>query len=550
MRSNNPPAHMIEREDILTEINGELQALQSSDDAQLQIVNYYGLTGVGKSFVILNIFHKYKHNYPIIWLDFDIKQASRRESIHNWHDIRNVLSHIPALRFIPDAIKFSNYEKRPLSSKEVLFRAENLELCSQKPLILLLDHLDDVDYWQWIQASVLQPLIGKQHAITICMSQTMRLPWHSVSLDARHSTREVHPFSREETRLLLQQFGLELFAKLAQDVTQGYPLRLFYLLQLLEQEGRFREHVAPIPIDRLQTQLSKETFDIISYIGLIRRFDINITNKVLGEFFDDWKAPSNHHQILSQVYSELQPYIEPYRRGQPYQLVPELRYAVEGWLQKRDRSLYVNICNRLASNYAQQFRRDPQRNTNAFLDWAYFSSNALLFENSNHEEWLTSAQQLLTHARSLGIRLAFWLYKDGELVGKLQELKLFTPLVDIIRTHIGDNEVGNVLDETEFSTYSQWVIERIGQQESLSYLHDTLNLMNLLLTIDSLGNDFDPKELYNQLNKADQSLNRIHLNLALQQLRSSGLVEESDKPDRLMLPKAVRTLVKAPSAFR
>src|SRR5262245_61224065 len=92
MRSDDPPASMLDRADVLADISAHLQALESSDGAdQMRIVNYYGITGVGKSFVILNLFHAYHRDHPIIWLDFDTEQASRSDSMHDWADVRLAL---------------------------------------------------------------------------------------------------------------------------------------------------------------------------------------------------------------------------------------------------------------------------------------------------------------------------------------------------------------------------------------------------------------------------------------------------------------------------
>ena len=264
MRSDHLPATMVERVAIIRNIAGDLTVLQANSiENDLKIVNYFGITGIGKSFAVANIFHAFKETYPIVWLDFDTTQAARLDSLYTWKEVLDTLRQIPPLQFTPDTINLSNHEQRSLGSVPVLFRVVNLDVIAAKPLILLLDHLDDLNYWMWRQAAILQPFVGQHKALAICMSQTPLL-WHSYSLSDRCTERRVEPFVIHETSAFMRHFDLDLFTQVAQDVAHGHPLRLFYLLRLFEQEWRFNDHIEPIPITTLQQTLPPDVFAIIS----------------------------------------------------------------------------------------------------------------------------------------------------------------------------------------------------------------------------------------------------------------------------------------------
>lgn len=548
MTAAQPPAFAVQRDDLIAQVASFVATVGAEEEPRLKMVNYFGVPGVGKSFVASSLFHTFfRLECPIIWLDFNLAQASRRDSRRSWDEVRRQLESVAALRFIPDAVELGPEETRPLAEVAVLFRAEHLERADRAPLLLILDHLDGVSYWPWLQRVLVQPLLHQQPAVVICLSQ-QPLRWISRGLAERCEPAEVRPFTIGQTRALLQQLDLELLAPLVQGVTDGYPLRIFYLLQLLQWEREFTAPDRVVDLAWLRTKLSVEVFRVIAAAGVVRSFDVAIIDELLQRIGDGGEPHEQRRRLIrNRVYSEIEPYINPYRRGQPLGIAPELRYGVRDALLRQDPERYKTICEQLAAIYGRLVVRERARAREAFLEWAYFAAELLQLGALDRDAWLDQARRLLAQQPGLDLNLALALYKDGELLDKLEALQLRRPLLSQIHDQVGDRVGGETLNATEFATYRRWVLERIGQQAILTPINEQISLISLLSVIAGLGNDFAPLDLYERLKETDSLLSQRDVNAVIKGLYTSGLVTESQVPTRFTLPLSTRNLLKAPA---
>lgn len=504
-------AKQVERSAMLQDLQKYLDQLkETTDGIPATIVNFYGITGIGKTILNSQIFKRFRQDYPLIWLDFDPERTSPLKSNPvPLTEAMEQLRSISALRYLPDTIRLPDGTTASPEDINLRFIALNVQKHETSPLIIILDHLDDLTYWKWLQEEIIKPLLDQQRVLIICSSQSP-LFWHFWELREICELHDIKPFSTTETQAFLRTSGAELLAQSAQIALQGYPLGLDHMLKVLEIIPAEADHpdafnLANAPDDTIDwlnrlNDMSDMTRTMLRYSGLLRRIEVPVIQNILDMVQPGWHGSHTVHQVLlEQVLPELreQQCLLPYQRQQPYRLLLPLRYILDEQLRHEEPERYRQICQSLEQTYYERFRARPIDNAPLLNEWLYFSTVA------DHglyaldpDRWHRRVQHLFERARLPGKQIATLLYKDHELLSRLHTAGLWSRMQQLLIQHIDTTSHDRpLLNETELVRLRRQLFERLSQEPPLDEKLLPGELERLLDTIARLGSDFALQDL-------------------------------------------------------
>ncbi len=504
-------AKQVERGAMLKYVHEHLDQLKETTDGILAIIiNFYGVTGIGKTILNSQIFKHFRHDYPLIWLDFDPERTSPLKSDPvPLTEAMEQLRSISALKYLPDTIRLPDGATVSPKTISLRFTATSLQQHEASPLIIILDHLDDLPYWKWLQEEIIKPLLDQQRVLIICTSQSP-LFWHFWELREICKLYDIKPFSAIETQAFLRANGAEwladLLAQSAQITLQGYPLGLYYMLEVLAQAdslGEFNPANAPEDttdwLNRLH-DMSDITRTMLRYAGLLRRIEVPVIQNILDMVQPGWHGSHTVHQVLlEQVLPELreQQCLLPYQRQQPYRLLRPLRYILDEQLRHEEPERYRQICQYLEQSYYERFYARPIDKAPLLNEWLYFSTVAdhgLYFLDS--DRWYRRVQHLFERARLPGKQIAMLLYKDHELLSRLHTAGLWRRIQQLLIQYIDTTSHDRpLLNETELVRLRRQLFEYLSQEPPLDKKLLPGELERLLDIIVRLGSDFALQDL-------------------------------------------------------
>jgi hypothetical protein len=233
----------IERSQILDIIRNKVARIAQAQDPPRMIINLHGMFGIGKTSVLQQLFDYLRQEHLIISLNFDTEMQSSSKYACSWREVLGILQEASLLRHPPEYITFANGEaKQSVHDVSLVCQADieqsGAALEEKKPVILLLDNLDDLPYWKWIQEHILKPILDQStadRAVLIVATSQAPLFWHFWELREQCRPEELEPFSLEETRALLRLHDQEPWTELLYQVTAGYPLGLVKMLDFLAE---------------------------------------------------------------------------------------------------------------------------------------------------------------------------------------------------------------------------------------------------------------------------------------------------------------------------
>lgn len=290
----------VKRTHVLGYIQAKIDDIECQRDVPKLIVNIYGIVGIGKTQLMHQIFEYFLRTHTIVFLKFDIspEQPGYPEGTHSWSEVVQTLRAIPPLKQLPEQIHQADNVILPGDAVRLIchtaFTSSELETALTKPLVLLLDSLDDLPYWKWIQEQVIKPLLDQHHTLIVLTSQSP-LFWHFWELREQSELLELDTFTLDETRHFLQMQGMEPLTETLYNLTGGYPLGLEYLLRLLRYEPTaelneqfltvYRHTMLEKLIERLPTKAQGAYLeDVLQHIGAMSTdFDLTSLRRQINE---------------------------------------------------------------------------------------------------------------------------------------------------------------------------------------------------------------------------------------------------------------------------
>jgi hypothetical protein len=524
-------APQVQRTAILHTIEQQLLEL-AAGPASARILNLYGITGIGKTVALQQIFEQVRTTAPVLWLDFD---AERMEPEHPTLIRQPFAALVSWLSQQLNELAYLPTELPPgTEQQQVGVASARLSPAATQPFVLLLDHLDNLAAWQWVQAEIIKPLVEQRTTLVICASQSP-LFWHFWELRELSNARPLDPLSEPEVADFLRQAERELLTESVLHLTQGYPLQLNALRPvLLTADPAEPEATAAPDLDGILERLSPLTRHLLRYTGLLRRLEVPAMQHILNHVLPDWvgKGQTPHYLLLGHMLPELrdQGHLAPYRRNQGQQLHRPLRLALDARLRNSEPARYAHICSLLSSFYEQQVMQKPIHEQQLLNEWLYFST-AALYEpptGTDRDEWLAQAARLFARARLAGKSLLVWFYRDRELLARLHALGLTEPIQALIQKHFGhDHQAPPILNNTELVQYRRRLIEQWSAHPALADLQSSIpgGLFTLLETIATLGLSFSASTLRKRLNERPEvNVSHATVNQAIAQLERYSLL--------------------------
>ncbi len=531
---------IVERTEILKYIAKRLSELTPEKPPthvpDFQIINYYGTQGCGKTALIEQVFRLLSTTYRVILLDFAVDRPVSITPEYRLDQVLQELRQLPALAMLPDTIVLdaNPNQEQPAANFTLRFATRGPALTDTRPLIVLLDHIDTIPYWRWLQEALLKPLQERQPTLVICASRTV-LYWHFWELREKCKPEQLPMFSLAETQHFLQGyahvFDGDLLATSAQAITAGHPWQLQRLMDFLATGKGFPKTVPPEELADRIAQCSDVTQTILRYTCLLRHFDIQIMAEVIATL--DLDLPTEQplvHLIRNQVLPELstQGLLEPYRRGQSYRLFADHRATLRAQLCTAEPGRCTQIYLLLEESYQKRFITRPIDEQSAFNEWAYCSTDpdhGLWVRDIPY--WQAQIDTMFSRVRLVGKQLAVKFYKDGELIQRLQTLGLFTEFRDRFRQSLADDtSMPPLLNSSELEQYRRELIAILNRQfEDTSIKEIRGGLTKLLKIIDMFADEFDLPALHRQFKQwVDPQIRPGTIHQAVALLSGEGLV--------------------------
>jgi hypothetical protein len=420
----------VERADIIGTVGKRLQNIKSKHPVDHPILNIHGISGMGKSWLIKKLAEEFRSKYAVVRLSFDV--ADKRDNrILSWREIITHLRRIPALEDLPIDVSAEGRSNLP-SEGGVIHEIREL-LFDQGPVLLLLDAMDDLADWKWVQEQIIKPLLEERQALVICTSQSP-LFWHFWEVREQCEQILLPPLTLEETRAWLAKSRRELLAEAAHKLTQGYPLMLSKLIALLKQANKHdSDEQDDSEINLFQYEFSPEVEKVLLTIGVMRRIEIPLMEQVLQKFLPEYNENNRSILLLTLVAARGQKFFKS-RTGTSDQFKSSLRKAVNKELfdSESGRKRYYDICAYLAEQYSQRVKEQPKTEVESLLEWLYFSTEVQDAESWEAESWEYELETLFHEVRQVWVisqelsvssspdsTLIALFHEDDELMNKL-----------------------------------------------------------------------------------------------------------------------------------
>jgi hypothetical protein len=282
------------RTTVLEHFQQKIHAIEHAQDTIKRITNLYGILGIGKTDTIYQLYEQFKTSHAVILLSFDTReQPAYPHARRHWREIAGTLRQLPMLKQLPEQIPDEQ------ASNPALIFADNLAdllpvAASGRPILLLLDALDELSCWKWIQEQLIKPLLEYNQCF-ILVSSRSPMGWHFWELNEHNTPYELAAFSLTETHAFLQSAGLEQHTDALQQLTGGYPLGLVYATELLgEAESRVIDNqtitayrhtmlktlIAQLP-EKIRSAYLEDLLQEIASLG--QQFDLSSLRRQLAE---------------------------------------------------------------------------------------------------------------------------------------------------------------------------------------------------------------------------------------------------------------------------
>lgn len=412
----------VNRTDELRFVRRQIQLLREGGATQTCVINFHGVTGIGKSALLGHISDQWWHDERLAVLELDLKPifsprpkansfAARLAFLHSLA----CTDHLPLktreqleLRLASvDAGGEQDSSRQETLLDEILDAITDRLQAAERRLVLIFDSWDyapDV-FPPWIEQRLLIPLLLKGKAIAIFSSQTT-LRWWRPETRRKARAQRLGALSKEDSA---QQVDLPVSAadELYQ-LTFGYPLANEYVHQALQQSGvslaglsEQQSIILHQVIEGIQERMhqvtehtSLEVWQIIGVVALFREFDVSTLREILPHFYPEFNERSQS-SLLITLGDLLATRLIAWRDDvKAYTIESPIRSILTQYLRETSPQRYREIRDRAQDYYREQFQDVPE---NRPVYAAEFCYHALYkYENDFYNDVDSVAEQLMT----------------------------------------------------------------------------------------------------------------------------------------------------------
>jgi hypothetical protein len=363
---------------------------QGGAPAASAVLNLVGPAGSGKSVVLDQLYAHGCRSAAVVRLRFSADGVPLAEVV-------------PELRILPGLATLPL--DLPLQCAALRVSLEGAAVAPDTPWVLLLDGIDGLAAWPWLQDTLLRLALEQGHA-TVIVASRAPLYWHFWELADLAQIYHMPPLAEHECADLLPPTLVPELHSDLRTLSQGYPGSAILLAH--------RFGVAP-PFDL--DRLTPATRELVMTIGLLRAVQVPVMTAALTRFAssDDEQFVLQQQIMLAlQELKRLQ--LTTYSRSEQTRFVPALRLAVESKLRVHDLVRLDELYCFFADWY---FKAEPTNDRQALNEWLYFTACSLDDTAAASTDWLTRFEQKY-YALEERATLASQIFADGELLARLQ----------------------------------------------------------------------------------------------------------------------------------
>lgn len=418
------------------ELDQVWQRLQDLPGHQAPIINFWGIYGIGKTCLVRQLIDKLgdKNAYDIIRITFIEETPSPTTdpwpadiALRPWPEVVKVLRTIPDLFDLPDADPNGASAAAPGVDTRVHFQRHAAPAARRR--LVLLDGLDNLPFWKWVQAHIAKPLVDQGQTLIVCTSQS-ELFWHFWELRELSEPVELLPFSEVQIRAFLQPFRRELLAETLVAETSGWPIVLQLVMDQLDGEA------IPFMAESVVQLDDPDVAAVLRYAAALRWVDMTLLRSLLTKF-----EPKLAQRVRNSLDTLLRRnhLMTHYRPRQRDTLLPAVRAREFDRLQNEDKATYASICEHAASYYRWRAQNNPRSEPEAFIEWVYFSTEQLRWQQRKYsfDAWAQDCAALFTHGQGAWAELVALFYRDTDL--RRLEDKYYDTVHEQLRTLRGSD---------------------------------------------------------------------------------------------------------------
>jgi hypothetical protein len=533
-------AMLIPREEIEARVSRQLQLVSEAAKSEQRpkiIFNLHGIAGIGKSCVVQRLLAEYDDHLSFLWIDFNPDpgiQAAEDTQHKTLAELLQTLRDLHGFDQIHSDVVDADNRPVETTQHNVMYRYR-IESANSFPELVLLDGLDGLTYWRWIQRNIIKPLAEAQRSLVIVTSQPP-LFWHFWELRESTDEIEVQPFSPDETHAYLKQLQSSwiFFSSLLYTYTRGYPFGIKHLRQILDANyPAINTSTELLLMHDIQHHFTPETSQIIRFIGFLRKPTIPDMHLIMQHVQPEeavWSHRASAREQLTRVTFEMRQkhsdfhFVEPStpaRRGIRFN--EQFRLTIEHDLMGTNRDLYLLLCEKLCIRYEEQVDANPNLHFDLFTEWLYFSVPLVRAGRITGEVWGNSYHRLIGRVK-LVANIHSLIAQDESLLRQLQTLP------EREQCLIGEL----IFDPSICEQYVDGVLSRIEPEPVSSTGGPGIpDYLSLLQHIPSTKNPFDVQEWRRKLKESNKKVGEINNIIPILHSRSMIVFDRKTRKYRL-----------------
>lgn len=372
------------REQETTKINSLLHDLQDDGNAHHCIVNFFGVPGIGKTELLLNVKKRFLGT-RFSGIYCNLEQVGSTD-LHNAKDI--FLRHLHQnIRYAASAGASHNAPAALVNVSDEhaldtsLDRLAEYLLSLNQVILLVVDSWEHVQetLFAWFEWRLLLPLIARGRVVGVFGSQAP-LRWRQFDVRRRVDLYQLEPLDTEAT-----SDQLDVSAELASavyQITYGHPLANEIVRALLDavhapaaylasQGSAIAAQVVGGLLARAKVEPDSELRSILQAAALLREFDVNTLRVVLPSAFPVFTNRSQSALMLAIRQLAETRMIRWDDRRRAYQLDSTLRAIFTHELRLNHPGWYTELRHATIEFYTSLIAEVPSRREEYLLEWLY-----------------------------------------------------------------------------------------------------------------------------------------------------------------------------------
>jgi hypothetical protein len=423
------PGDFQDREEELEKVASRVTKACADNEINRSIINFWGIPGIGKSWLLRYIQEKYKYYYG--------KPASKRPTITALFDFRKTDNHATMTaqvaremaKQILAQLDREDHQAIKKSLVRLVHREDETEqvksftriltlLTSDFIPILLFDSTEllDEETCRDLEERVIEPVTWTEYCIIILAGRRQRLPLKQYAVRHRVEDTEIKPFERNYVEKQLYRWGFTLLADDVYALSYGHPQTTEILgvglkriserttidsTFFVKNSQAFAACLSQVE-DHILEDVKPGIRAALELISVLRYFRVDQLRTFMIEFCGDEyrkKPDSFYNQMIGEMEKTNLVWRSPEHRA--YVASHTVRRIINRRLDLRDRARYVRLHEKALATY-QKWISELPRNSGEFIIEAVFHL-AMLCRGNDWTKFRNDVQVFLEATEALSL---------------------------------------------------------------------------------------------------------------------------------------------------